>query len=130
MNLGLKHKTLVLVSVPLIYTCFLASIVVFLFNSHSSIDSNQSSNAQTESLSAAKNYILIGLAINGVMSICLALFFARALEKAIKTIQNNLKKIESCEDLSPPIERKDELGDLDASVHHLASVLREKSKAN
>jgi PAS domain S-box-containing protein len=72
--------------------------------------------------------LLVGLGLNIIGSILLALYFSRDLTSRLQILADNTVRLSSDHPLNAPIEGRDEIAELDESFHRTATELQEAQK--
>lgn len=76
----------------------------------------------------AKTFLLIGVVLNVVIAIAMAVFFTRGIISRLEVVVDNTKRLKEGNALREPLEGQDEIAKLDQVFHEMASELNEASR--
>lgn len=134
-HLRVRYKLVILVAVPLAMCIFLTSVVAFALWDEkrkygATIHTDSGKVILTEAEESRLNLlfanVLLAVSINICLSLSLAIFTAKVFERRSEAVRSNLKKLQSGEELNPPMEGLDEFSELDDEVRRTAELLRSK----
>lgn len=75
-----------------------------------------------------QQFIYLGIAMNVVFALSLALFFMQGIVKRLGTLTDNTVRLARGEPLNPPLAGDDEIANLDRVFHEMAAQLKEAAE--
>ncbi|MBS2002332.1 MAG: CHASE3 domain-containing protein, partial [Cyanobacteria bacterium SZAS LIN-5] len=84
--------------------------------------------AQNRNRAMVKIYLVIGVLLNFLIAVALALYFSRGISRRLNVLTDNSIRLARAEPLNPPLAGTDEIAHLDGVFHSMAEALNEASR--
>lgn len=84
--------------------------------------------AQNRNRAMVKIYLVIGVLLNFLIAVALALYFSRGISRRLNVLTDNSIRLARAEPLNPPLSGSDEIAHLDGVFHSMAEALNEASR--
>ncbi|HEY9679042.1 MAG TPA: PAS domain S-box protein [Drouetiella sp.] len=84
--------------------------------------------AQNRNRQMVKIYLVIGVLLNFLIAVALALYFSRGISRRLNVLTDNSIRLARAEPLNPALEGSDEIAHLDGVFHSMADALTEASR--
>ena len=89
---------------------------------------SESPEAQNRNRMLVKVILVVGVLLNIVIAIALALYFSRGITRRLNVLTENSIRLARAEPLNPPIDGEDEIAHLDGVFHSMADALTEATR--
>lgn len=84
--------------------------------------------AQNRNRAMVKIYLVIGVLVNFLIAVALALYFSRGISRRLNVLTDNSIRLARAEPLNPQLVGTDEIAHLDGVFHSMAEALNEASR--
>lgn len=85
----------------------------------------QSPGMQSQHREMLQNALIVGVGLNVVVAVMLAMFFSKGITKRLEIMSENSSRVAKGEPLHPPVEGSDEIAQLDQTFHRMVDDLHQ-----